>query len=130
MQPLANRDLTERVIGAAIDVHRTLGPGFVESVYEQALCVEFDACGIGYERQKVVRVYYRGRPVGEHRIDLFVEESAVVELKAAKGIEDVHFAYVRSYMKALSVDCGLILNFAAMPLTVKRVGPERRNCYS
>ena len=79
-----------------------------------------------YERQKVVPVEYRGRPVGEHRLDLLVEGVLVVELKAVKALEDTFFATTRSYMKAVGVEDGLILNFAAMPLTIKRVGRELR----
>jgi GxxExxY protein len=117
--------LTERIIAAAIAVHRELGPGFIESVYEEALALEFSAQGISFERQKVVPVFYRGRQVGEHRLDFFAANVAVLELKAAKALEDVHFAIVRSYMKACSAEIGLLLNFAAMPLTIRRVGRER-----
>ena len=119
------RELSGRVIGAAIQVHQTLGPGFLESVYEAALCIELDLLGISYERQKRVPLIYRGRPVGEHRLDLLVERMLVVELKAVKALEDIFFATIRSYMKAVAVEDGLLLNFATMPLTVKRVGRER-----
>jgi GxxExxY protein len=121
---LKERDLTERIIRAAIEVHRNLGPGFLESIYEEALCVEFDAVGIPYERQKTIPLMYRDRPIGEHRLDLLVAGSIVVELKAIAGLEKIHFSVVRSYMKAVGCDVGLILNFATMPLTVKRVGRE------
>ena len=121
---MKERDLTERIIRAAIEVHRNLGPGFLESIYEEALCVEFDAVGIPYERQKTIPLMYRDRPIGEHRLDLLVAGSIVVELKAIAGLEKIHFSVVRSYMKAVGCDVGLILNFATMPLTVKRVGRE------
>lgn len=128
MEPWAkelwNKDLSGRVIGAAILVHQTLGPGFLESIYEAALCVELDLQGIRYERQKRVLMNYRGHEVGEHRLDLLVEGVLVVELKAAKDLEDIFFATTRSYMKAVGVADGLLLNFGSMPLTVKRVGRE------
>ena len=116
--------LTERIIAAAITVHRELGPGFLESIYESALAIEFDACRIAYERQRIVPVVYRERPIGEHRLDFLVEGSVIVELKATKALEDVHFAIVRSYLKACALDTALLLNFATMPLTIRRVGRE------
>jgi GxxExxY protein len=118
--------ISERVIGAAIAVHKELGPGFIESVYEMALAVEFDACGIRYERQKPVSISYRGAHVGEHRLDFHVEGCLVLELKAVKALEDVHFAIVRSYLKATHLEHGLILNFSTFPLTIKRVIREGR----
>jgi GxxExxY protein len=122
---LKEKELTDRIIGAAIAVHRTLGPGFLESIYEEALSIEFDEAGISYERQKTVPLMYRNRPIGEHRLDLLVGGHIVVELKAIAALEKIHFSVVRSYMKAVGCDVGLILNFATMPLTVKRVGRER-----
>jgi len=116
--------LTERIIAAAITVHRELGPGFLESIYEEALAVEFGVCGIRHERQRIVPVTYRERSIGEHRLDFLVEDSVVVELKATKALEDVHFAIVRSYLKACALDTALLLNFAAMPLAIRRVGRE------
>ena len=121
---LADKEITERIIGAAITVHKALGPGFLEAIYEEALAAEFNCLGIRYERQKTVPIMYRGKIIGEHRLDFLVEGRVVVELKAVQGIEDVHFAIVRSYLKATDLQSALLLNFAAMPLTVKRVGRE------
>ena len=122
---LSDRDLTGRIINAAIEVHKALGPGFLESIYEEALCIELTRRNIPFERQKSIRVTYLGSPIGEHRLDLLVDERAVVELKAIKALEPVHFSIVRSYMKATNVNSGLLFNFAAMPLTIKRVGREK-----
>lgn len=122
---LGHKELSGRVIAAAIEVHQRLGPGFLESVYESALCIELNLRGIRYERQKLVALKYRDRPVGEHRLDLLVEGVLVVELKAVSALEDIFFATTRSYMKAVGVNDGMILNFASMPLTVKRVGREQ-----
>lgn len=121
---IGNRDLSGRVIAAAIDVHRALGPGFLESIYEEALSVELDAAGLRAERQKHVPIFYRGRLIGQHRLDLLVEGRLIVELKATAKIDDIHFSIVRSYLKALALEDALLLNFAATPLLIKRVGRE------
>jgi len=121
---MKNEELTGRIIAAAINVHKSLGPGFLEAIYEEALSIEFDALGIKYERQQTVPVHYRGRQVGEHRLDFLVERLIVVELKAVVALEKIFFAVVRSYLKATNLESGLLFNFAAMPLTIKRIGEE------
>ena len=121
---LADIDLSARVISAAMHVHKAIGPGFLESLYEEALCIELRSEAISFERQKSILLTYRNEPIGEHRLDLFVEGKVVVELKACKELEPIHFSIVRSYMKATGVNSGLILNFATMPMTIKRVGRE------
>jgi GxxExxY protein len=118
-------ELTGKIIGAAIAVHRELGPGFLESVYEEALCVELTGLGLKFRRQACVPIHYRGKQVGEHRLDLLVNDLVVVELKAISAFEDIHFATVRSYLKATDRQHGLLLNFATLILTVKRVSRER-----
>ncbi len=123
MVGLGNKELSGRVIEAAIAVHTTLGPGFIESVYESALCLELSARDIAYERRKTIAVVYRGEEVGRHRLDLLVEKVLLVEPKAVKAIEDIFFAAGRSQMRAAGITDGLILNFAAMPLAIKRIGP-------
>jgi|SRR5882724_11263928 len=125
MNELGNMDLSGRVIEAALAVHRALGPGFIESVYENALCVELRACGIRFEQQRVLTIRHRDITVGEHRLDLLVEEVLLVELKAVHALEDIFFVIGRSQMKAAGIRDGLILNFASMPLTIKRIGPGR-----
>ena len=117
--------MTESIIAAAIVVHRELGPGFLETVYEQALAVEFAIRGIGFVRQKPIPLFYRDHQIGEHRLDFLVENKIVVELKAVETLEKVHFAIVRSYLKAAGLSDGLILNFSSMPLMIKRVRRER-----
>ena len=121
---LKNEELTRRIIGAAIAVHKQLGPGYLESVYEESLAIEFDVAGIRYERQKPVSILYRNKVVGEHRLDFLVEGLVVVELKAVLNLEKIFFVIVRSYLKATRMDTGLLVNFASMPVTIKRVGPE------
>ncbi len=122
---LRDSEITESIIAAAIAVHRELGPGFLETVYEQALAVEFAIRGTAFVRQKPIPLFYRDHQIGEHRIDFLVEDKIVVELKAIEALEKVHFAIVRSYLKATGLSDGLILNFSSMPLTVKRVRRER-----
>jgi GxxExxY protein len=116
--------LIERVIGAAIRVHTDLGPGFLESLYEEALSVELRLLGIEFERQKPVPIFYRGQPIGEHRIDLVIAGAIVTELKATSALDKVHFAIIRSYLKALGLSHALLFNFATTRLTIKRVGRE------
>ncbi len=118
---LQHEELTGRIIGAAIEVHKALGPGYLEVVYENALAIELRARDIPFQRQLTVPIVYRGSEVGMHRLDLFVDDLIVVELKAVKALEDVHFAVVRSYLRAIGREHGLILNFARPTLEVKRV---------
>ena len=122
---LRDSEITESIIAAAIAVHCELGPGFLESVYEQALAVEFAIRGIAFVRQKAIPLFYRDHQIGEHRLGFVVENKNVVELKAIEALENVHFAIVRSYLKAAGLSDGLLLNFSSMPLTVKRVRRER-----
>src|SRR5205085_11041807 len=122
---LSDSDTTSEIIAAAIIVHRQLGPGFLESVYEQALAVEFALRGIAFVRQHAVPLFYRDHQIGEHRLDSLVDDGIIVELKAIESLDNVHFAIVRSYLKATNLADGLILNFSTMPLTVKRVRRER-----
>src|SRR5207247_11463354 len=115
---LRDAEITESIIAAAIAVHRELGPGFLETVYEQALAVEFAIRGIAFVRQKSIPLFYRDHQIGEHRIDFLVEDKIVVELKAVEALEKVHFAIVRSYLKAAGLSDDLILNFSSIPLTL------------
>ena len=123
---LLHARLTEQIIGLCIKVHRALGPGFVEKIYEEALCIEFQIAGVKFERQKEIVVYYEGREIGRHRLDLLVENQVVLELKTAKAIEDVHLAVSRSYLRAANLELALVINFARPTLEVKRV-VETRN---
>jgi GxxExxY protein len=121
MNKLAYEELTGRIMACAIEVHKALGPGFLESIYEAALVVELKRVGLKAESQKLLSIFYREVLVGEHRLDLLVEDKIIVELKAISELEDIHFAIVRSYLKVIDLGHGLLVNFATMPLTVKRV---------
>jgi GxxExxY protein len=118
---LRHSEITDSIIA----VHRELGPSFLETMYEQALAVEFAMRGTAFVRQKPIPLFYRDHQIGEHRLDFLVEGKIIVELKALETLENVHFAIVRSYLKAVGLSDGLILNFSSMPLTVKRVRRER-----
>ncbi len=93
----------------------------MESIYEGALCIELHKTGLNFEQQKEVKIYYEEQEVGTHRIDLIVRDTIIVELKAVKEFEDVHFAQLRSYLKATGLKIGLLLNFAKPTLKIKRI---------
>jgi GxxExxY protein len=116
--------ITEEIIACAIRVHRALGPGFLESIYEEALAVEFALSGIQFVRQHPTPLFYRDHQIGEHRLDFLVEGKIVVELKAVSRLEDIHFAIGRSYLKAGNLNDGLLFNFATAPLNDKAVLPR------
>jgi GxxExxY protein len=112
IEPDKNTDgLAHAVIGAAIEAHRHLGPGFLESVYEEALCVELADGKIPFERQKEISVLYKDREIRKHRIDLPVGQSLIVELKAVVEFAEIHKAQVISHLKAGGLPPGLLINF-------------------
>jgi len=115
--------ISEAVIGAAIEVHRILGPGFLESVYENALCVELRLRGIPFVRQAVFPVIYKDEKVGEHRVDLIVHQLLVVELKAAESLTPIFTAQSISNLKTSSRQLCLLINFNVRVLKdgIKRV---------
>jgi GxxExxY protein len=114
--------LARAVIGAAIEVHRHLGPGFLESVYEEALEVELGLRSIPFERQKPVSVSYKEHDVGEGRVDLLVGNELLVELKAIDALAPIHKAQVISYLRAMGLHLGLLINFN---VPVLRAGIQR-----
>jgi len=114
-------ELSSRIIGAAIEVHRELGPGFLEAIYEEALKIELSEQSMRYDSQKEIKIEYLGVEIGVHRLDLLVEKKIIVELKAVKELTDIHFAQLRSYLKAAGLKVGLLLNFAKPTLDIRRV---------
>ena len=114
-------ELSQKVIGAAIEVHKELGPGFLENIYEEALKIELAEYNISYEYQKEIKVEYLGVVVGLHRLDLIIENKIIIELKAVKELADIHFAQLRSYLKATGLKIGLLFNFAKPTLEIRRV---------
>jgi GxxExxY protein len=113
--------LTQKIIGCAYTVGNTLGVGFLEKVYENALAHELRKNGLKVEQQKPIIVYYDGIEVGFFDADLFVEDSVLVELKVAKAFDDIHLAQCLNYLKATKLPLCLLLNFGTMKVGVKRV---------
>lgn len=103
--------ITEKIIGCAIEVHKNLGPGLLESIYERALCYEFDENNIRYENQVLAPINYKGHQLGEYRIDLLVENEIIVELKAVDRMDPVFEAQVLSYLRVTGKRLGLLINF-------------------
>jgi len=116
-------ELTEKIIGAAIEVHTELGPGLLESIYEDALCYEFELQGIRYEQQVPADVVYKGKTIKGQRIDLLVEGEVIVEIKSVSRLPEIAVAQTISYLKATNLKRGLIINFGEKHLIdgVKRV---------
>ncbi len=115
------KDLTKEIIGAAMEVHSTLGCGFLESVYEEALAVEFGLRDVSFERQKPLDVFYKEKNVKQFVCDFLVAGAVLVELKAIKELTGVETGQVLNYLKATSLKLGLLLNFGASSLQYKRV---------
>lgn len=115
------RELSYRVMQAVFEVHNTLGPGFVESVYEEALAYELEMRGIPFERQKKIVVRYRDRVVGTHRLDLVVDKTIVLELKAVSALNDVFKQQTLSYLKATGLRLGILINFGTPRVEYTRI---------
>jgi GxxExxY protein len=112
--------LSERIIGCAFAVSNTLGVGFVEKVYENALAFELRRAGVSVEQQAAVIVRYEGVVVGEYAVDLLVEGTVIVELKAVRGFDDVHFSQCLNYLKATGLRLCLLVNFGKPRVEVRR----------
>jgi GxxExxY protein len=116
----ADYDLAGKVIGAAMEVHRFLGPGFVESVYENALLVELAASQLTFESQKELNVIYKGQSVGEFLADIIVDMALVVELKAVQSLLPIHEVQLVNYLTATGIEEGVLLNFGSESLQFKK----------
>jgi GxxExxY protein len=131
-------EITERIIGAAIEVHRHLGPGLLESVYEECLCYELSQLGMRFQRQLAAPVIYKGIQLDcGYRIDLLVEDSVIVEIKSMEALLPVHCAQLLTYLKIRQMRIGLLINFNVPILThgLKRIAnnyqdPTQRLCVS
>jgi len=102
--------ITNKIIGCAIEVHKTLGPGLLESIYEAALCIEFENIGLKYDQQKVLPVNYKNHKIGDFKVDILVEDAVVVELKSVERHDPIFEAQILSYMKLGSYKLGLLIN--------------------
>ncbi len=119
------KEITEKIIGAAMAVHRELGNVFQEVIYQRALAIELKIHGLEFEREKEMPIHYKGHNIGTRRVDFFVENAIMVELKAIKTLEDVHLAQAMNYLEAYNMEVGMLINFGAQSLEFKRV---HNNC--
>ncbi len=113
--------LSGKIIEAALAVHKDLGPGFLESVYQRAMEVALRHRGIPFDGQKEIHIVFEDVEVGKHRMDLIVDNQIVVEIKAAKSLEEIHYVQTKSYLHATGLHVGLLLNFNAPTLVIKRI---------
>jgi GxxExxY protein len=114
-------DLTKQIIKCAMQVHSTLGNGFQEVIYQRALAIEMELEGLAFVREMEMPVFYRDIQIGTRRVDFFVEEKIMVELKAIINLEDVHLSQAMNYLEAYKMQVGLLINFGAKSLQFKRV---------
>ncbi|MBI5182013.1 MAG: GxxExxY protein [Nitrospirae bacterium] len=114
-------ELSNKIIGIAIEIHKTLKAGFNEKIYQEALQTELKNNNIKFDREKIIKVKYKDKLLGEQRIDFIVEDEIILEIKSTKMIGNIHIAQILSYLKTLNKRLGLILNFGESKLGVKRV---------
>jgi GxxExxY protein len=115
------QEITEKIIGSAMKVHAALGNGFQEVIYQRALEIEMQDAGLHFLREYSMPVYYKGRQIGERRVDFFVEGKIMVELKAIIQLENVHLAQAKNYLEAYNMQIGLLINFGTISLQFKRL---------
>ena len=118
---MKHEELTHKIIGCAMKVHSTPGNGFQEVIYQRALAIELEKQGLSFQREMEMPIYYEGIDIGRRRVDFFVEETIMLELKAVIKIEDVHLAQAMNYCQAYNLPIGLLINFGAKSLEFKRV---------
>ena len=114
-------EITEKIIGCSMKVHRTLGNGFQEIIYQRALAIEMNKRNISFEREKEQIIYYEEVEIGSRRVDFLVEGKILLELKALITLEDVHLAQAKNYLEAFKLEVGLLINFGARSLQFKRI---------
>lgn len=122
-QELKYKDISEKIIGSSFEVHKFLGNGFQEVIYQRALAYEFQKVGLTFAREIEQDIYYKdlSEPIGTRRADFVVEGKILVELKAIIQLEDVHLAQALNYLKAYQLEVGLLINFGSRSLTFKRL---------
>jgi len=115
------KEMTHKIIGAAMQVHKTLGNGFQEVIYQRAMEIEMPLYGLNFNREFEMPIWYREQQIGTRRVDFLVEDVVSVELKALTKLEDVHLAQAINYLEAYNIEVGLLLNFGAKNLQFKRL---------
>ena len=118
-------ELTHKIIGCAMQVHNTLGSGFQEFIYQRSLAIEMKLAGLHFEREKEISIFYRGELVGSRRVDFFIEECIMLELKAVDTINDLHKVQAINYLEAYNIADGLLINFGGLSLEFKRMYNKR-----
>ena len=128
---MKHEEITHKIIGCAMTVHSTLGNGFQEVIYQRALAIEMKKHDLGFQREMEMSIFYDNIVIGTRRVDFFVEENIMVELKAVIKLEDVHLAQAMNYCQSYNLPIGLLINFGAKSLEFKRVynvnHPENKN---
>jgi len=114
-------DLTAKIIGAAMEVHKILGNGFQEVIYQRALAIEMRERGLSFIREQEMELEYKGQNIGTRRVDFFIEDKIMVEIKAVIQLEDVHLAQAINYLEAYGLEIGLLINFGSKSLEFKRI---------
>lgn len=113
--------ITQQIIGCAMRVHSTLGSGFQEIIYQRALSIEMNYAALHFEREKEIPIFYRNEMIGKRRVDFFIENCVMLEIKAVSHLEDVHKAQAINYLEAYHMEVGLLLNFGRKSLEMKRL---------
>ena len=116
------KEITEKIIGCSMKVHSALGNGFQEVICQRALEIEMEDSRLKFARELSMPIFYKGRNIGERRVDFFVEEKIMVELKAIIQLENVHLAQAKNYLEAYNMEVGLLINFGSISLQFKRLG--------
>jgi GxxExxY protein len=120
-------DCTGKIIGCAMKVHAAIGNGFQEVIYQRALEIELERCGLAFVREMEMPVYYDGIEIGTRRVDFFVDNEIMVELKAIIALEDIHLAQAINYLEAYNIKTGLLINFGSKSLSFKRLNNKKYN---
>ncbi len=115
------KELTHKVIGCAMEVHRVLGPGFQEYIYQRALAIEMKTAGIKFEEEFELSIHYKGNKIGLRRVDFWIDSTVSLEIKAKSEIDNTHLAQAINYIEASNVSTGLLINFGAASLQFKRI---------
>ena len=118
-------ELTSKIIGCAMSVHKTLGNGFQEVIYQRALAIEMDLAGIEFKREFEMPIFYRNQQIGTRRVDFFVDNKVSVEIKAISVLDNSHFAQAINYLEVYNIEIGILINFGETSLKFKRLENKR-----
>lgn len=123
---MKHEDLTRKIIGCAMEVHKQLGNGFQEVIYQRAMAIEMQIQGLEYSREHEMQIQYKSHEIGTRRVDFFVENVIMVELKTIINLEDVHLVQAMNYVEAYNLEIGLLINFGSKSLQFKRVHNNKK----